>query len=181
MITEHRKAVIDFIQSIYMQEMENLVYSPFAAYSKFLILIQGIEFLGACQDFKPFDSEERHLSKKRFRKGMVLLGAKYNKYLDDNDEISFYRDFRCPMIHQFKHNQNKLTLATKSSVHGEDFHLKKNQKNQLYIVLEDFYEDIKIAATSLIIKIREGEFSVEKLSEPYLTIHSIEKLGIVST
>ncbi|QYH38181.1 hypothetical protein GYM62_04980 [Algoriphagus sp. NBT04N3] len=181
MITEHKRGVIDFIKTIYLQEMDDLVSYPEAAYSKFLILIQGVEFLGACQDPKPFDSEESGLSKKRFRKGMVLLGEKYKRFLDDIDEISFYRDFRCPMVHQFKHNQKKISLATKSGVNNGDVHLKMNENGQLYIVLEDFYQDIKTAAMILINQIEAGEYTITKLSEPYLTIHSIDELRIHTT
>lgn len=181
MITEHKKGVIEFIETVYMKEMDDLVCFPVAGYSKFLILIQGIEFLGACQDKKPFESEERGLSKKRFRKGMILLGAKYSGFLDDNNEISFYRDFRCPMIHQFKHNQSKITLATSEGVNHDEVHLKKSEKGQLYIVLEDFYKDIKQAAETLIGQIKQGKFSVEKLSEPYLTIHKMKELSFTTT
>ena len=161
--------------------MGDLVFYPNAAYSKFLILIQGIEFLGACQDAKPFNSEESGLSKKRFRKGMVLLGKKYSRFLDDVDEISFYRDFRCPMVHQFKHNQKLITLATKWGVNHQDLHLKRNENGQLYIVFEDFYEDIRAAAMLLIDQIEEGKYTVDKLSEPYLTTHSIDELKIHTT
>lgn len=178
MIKEHKKGVIDFIRAVYLQEMDDLVSVPEAAYSKFLILIQGIEFLGACQDEKPFDSEEKGLSKKRFRKGMLLLGKKYSRFLDDVDEISFYRDFRCPMIHQFKHNQKLITLATNWGVDNQDLHLKKNENGQLYIVFEEFYKDIREAAILLIDQIEAGEYKVEKLSEPYLTIHSIDEMRI---
>lgn len=181
MIETHKKGVIEFIETVYFQEMRDLVTYPEAAYSKFMILIQGIEFLGACQDDKPFDSEERKLSKARFRKGMVLLGEKYKDYLDDNSKISFYRDFRCPMIHQFKHNQKKITLATRDGINHQELHLKKNENDQLYIVLEDFYNDIENAALKLIDEIKEGKHDVNKLSEPYLTITSINELRIISS
>ncbi|GAB3233884.1 hypothetical protein J0A67_20725 [Algoriphagus aestuariicola] len=181
MITEHKQDVVDFIRSVFLSEMCELVSYKEAPYIKFLILIQGIEFLGACQDSKPFDSEERGLSKKRFRQGMLLLGKKYQGFLDDESEISFYRDFRCPMIHQFKHNQSKITLATRDGVNDQELHLKKNEKGQMYIVLEDFYADIEQAAFNLIRKIEAGEYTLEKLSEPYLTVQKIAEMQIISS
>lgn len=179
MITEHKKGVIEFIETVYMDEMDDLVCFPVAGYSKFLILIQGIEFLGACQDNHPFEKEG--LSKKRFRKGMVLMGEKYKKYLDEGDDVWFYGDFRCPMVHQFKHDQSKITLATREGVDHKEVHLTKNEKGQLYVVLEEFYADIKQAAQTLVEQIQEGEYSVEKLSEPYLTIHKIQELSFTTT
>lgn len=176
-ITEHRKGVIEFIKAVYLREMEDLVLFPGAAYSKFIILIQAIEFLGACQDDYPFEKERK--SKERFRKGMLLMGEKYQKFLDETDEIWFYKDFRCPMIHQFKHNQQKLALATKEGVKYKDVHLKWTEGGLLYIVFEDFYNDIKGAAQLLISQIGEGKYNVEKLSEPYLTITKIDELGFV--
>lgn len=181
MITEHKKGVIDFIRIVFMKEMSDLVYYPGGAYSKFMILIQGIEFLGACQDKEPFDSEIPGLSKIRFNNGMSLFGKKYMKFIGKKAEVNFYKDFRCPMIHQFKHNQKKITLATKKGVNNQDVHLKKNENGQLYIVLEDFYTDIFEAASKLIEKVESGKYSVEKLSEPYLTIHSIEELQYETT
>lgn len=129
MIIEHKQGVVEFISSVFLKEMSELVDFEEAPYIKFLILIQGIEFLGACQDRKPF--EESGHSEKRFKKGMLLLGEKYKNYLTKMDEIYFYRDFRCPMIHQFKHNQNKITLGTRHGVNDQDVHLTENEKGQL--------------------------------------------------
>ncbi|MDO8965116.1 hypothetical protein [Algoriphagus sp.] len=179
MITEHKKGVIEFIETVYLKEMMDLVEYPEAPYSKFLIIIQGIEFLGACQDNHIFEKEG--LSRKRFRKGMVLMGEKYCDFLDEVNEICFYRDFRCPMIHQFKHNQKKITLATKAGINYEELHLTKNENGQLYIVLEDFYADIQQAAQLLIEQINQGKYNLEKLSEPYLTIHKIEEMRFISS
>lgn len=179
MITKHKQGVVDFISSIFLKEMGELVDYKEAPYIKFLILIQGIEFLGSCQDNHPYD--KRGLSEKRFRKGMILLGEKYNRYLNDGDEIYFYRDFRNPMIHQFKHNQSKISLATRERINNQELHLKKNEIGQLYIVLEDFYSDIEKAALILIDKIKGGEYSLEKLSEPYLTVHKIDELSVTSS
>jgi len=60
-------------------------------------------------------------------------------------------------------------------------HFKMNENGQLYIVLEDFYQDIKTAAMILINQIEAGEYTITKLSEPYLTIHSIDELRIHTT
>lgn len=181
MITEHKKGVIDFIKSVFLQEMGDLVAYEEAPYIKFLILIQGIEFLGACQDEKPFDSEQKGLSRIRFNNGMSLFGKKYMGFIGEKAEINFYKDFRCPMIHQFKHNQKKITLATRYGVNDQDVHLTKNENGQLFIVLEDFYNDIEQAAFKLIERIEAGKFSVEKLSEPYLTIHKIDEMRIITS
>ena len=175
MITEHKQEVADFIGSVFLKEMGELVDFEEAPYIKFLLLIQGIEFLGACQDNKPF--EESGHSEKRFRKGMLLLGKKYENYLVKKDEIYFYRDFRCPMIHQFKHNQKKITLGTRHGVNHQDIHLTKNENGQLYIILEDFYDDIHDAAIDLIDMINAGKFTLNKLSEPYLIVHKIAELS----
>ncbi len=181
MITEHKKGVIEFIRTVYLEEMHDLVSYSSYPYTVFLILIQGIEFLGACQDSKPFDCEEKGLSKTRFNLGMSLLGKKYQKFVGKKAEVNFYKHFRCPMVHQFKHNQKKITLATKMGVDNQDFHLKKNENDQLYIVIENFYEDIESAALVLIRQIEKGKYTVEKLSKPYFTIHSIKEMRIASS
>ncbi|WP_268033302.1 hypothetical protein [Algoriphagus sp. PAP.12] len=132
-------------------------------------------------DSEPFDSEEPGLSKTRFNNGMSLLGKKYQEFIGKKAEINFYKDFRCPMVHQFKHNQKKITLATRIGVDHQQVHLSKNVKGLLYVVIEDFYEDIERAAKKLIKKIEGGEYDVLKLKNPYLTINKIDEMRQITT
>lgn len=178
-ITTSTQDVPQFIRTIFLEEMSTLINSEGAAYLKFLILIQGLEFLGACLDEEKF--EKRSLSEKRFNAGINLLGEKYSKFIQSGHHQNFYKFFRNPLIHQFKHDQSKITLATENSVLYMELHLTTNENGQLYVVLEPFYRDIKLAAERLIDEIQAGKFGVSKLKDPYLTIHTIEELQIQTT
>lgn len=178
-ITTSTQDVPQFIRTIFLQEMSTIINSEGAAYLKFLILIQGLEFLGACWDEDKF--EKRGLSEKRFNAGMNLLGEKYSKFIHSNNPQNFYFHFRNPMIHQFKHDQSKITLATENSIWYKELHLTTNENGQLYVVLEPFYRDIKGAAERLIGDIQSGKLAVSKLRDPYLTLHTIKELKIQTT
>lgn len=178
-ITKITQGVIEFVKSIFIDEMSQIVNYGGAAFLKFLILLQGIEFLGSCYDELPFS--ERGQSEIRFNRGLGKLGQKYFKYTQRGHHQYFYDFFRNPMIHQFKHDQRKITLATENSVWHEELHLTLNPEGRLYVVLEPFYVDIRLAAMELVDKIESGELKIDKLGDPYLTITTIGELKIQTT
>lgn len=178
-ITKRTLGVIEFVKTIFIDEMELIIKREGAAYLKFIILLQGIEFLGACYDDKDF--EKRGESEVRFNTGLAKLGEKYLKYTNKSHPQYFYNFFRCPMIHQFKHDQRKITLATENSIYFNNWHLTLNEDGQLYVVLEPFYRDLKDAAQKLILEIESGENRIVKLKNPFLTLHTIDGLQIVTS
>ena len=178
-ITKRTQGVLEFVEVLFLDEMEQIVRHEGAAFLKFLILLQGIEFLGSCYDSLPF--AERGQSEIRFNRGLGRLGHKYIKYTERGHHQYFYDFFRSPMIHQFKHDQRKITLATENSVWYEEVHLTLNPEGRVYVVLERFYEDIRRAAMDLIEQVKSGELKIDKLKDPYLTITTIEELRIQTT
>ena len=175
-ITKRTQDVMEFVQTIFMDEMEQIIEHEGAAFLKFIILLQGIEFLGSCYDSLPFS--ERGQSEIRFNRGLGKLGEKYTKYTQGGHHQYFYNFFRSPMIHQFKHDQKKITLATENSVCYQDVHLTLNPEGRLYVVLEQLYDDIRLAAQELIDKVKSGEIKIDKLKDPFLTITTIQDLQI---
>jgi len=178
-ITKRTQGVMEFVQTIFIDEMKQIIDEQGASFLKFLILLQGIEFLGSCYDDLPFS--KRGQSEIRFNRGLEKLGEIYIKYTQKGHHQYFYDFFRNPMIHQFKHDQSKITLATQNSVWYEELHLTLNREGRLYVVLESFYEDIRRAAIDLIDKVESGELKINKLGDPYLTITTIGDLQIQSS
>lgn len=178
-ITKRTQGVMEFVETIFLNEMGQIVNHKGAAFLKFLILLQGIEFLGACYDDDDFS--KRKESEARFNRGLSKLGEKYLKFTESGHHQYFYNFLRCPMIHQFKHDQSKITLGTENSVNYMDLHLKLNEDNRLYVILEPFYNDIRSAAKVLIEDIGSGKRNIAKIKNPFLTINTIEELQIQTT
>jgi hypothetical protein len=175
-IKKKQQDVADFLTAVFLKEMETLVTYSTTPYISFMPLIQGIEYLGAIQD--DHDFEKRYESECRFNKGLKLMG---DRYLDikskSGQKVDLYHDFRCPMIHQFRHEQSKITLTHRFNNPVIFEHLSFDWEDKLVIVLDDFYGDIKSAAEELIKKILLGEISHTKVKNPFLTLRTIEELA----
>lgn len=169
----------EFLEVLFLQELGSLIYTDGNAYLKFLIIIQGVEFLGACQDNYPFEMIKKGLPRRRFNRGLKLFSREYHQFTGEGEspEILFFEHFRSPMIHQFRPNQSKFRLSDRSSLfHQGGVHLSFDHQGRLIIVLEDFYEDFSDAVRSLMQKIEKGELIASKLTDPHITIESIRDL-----
>ena len=172
------KDAASFLKHFLVEELSQLIQTDGQPFLKFFPLITGMEFLGACYDDKPFN--EMNLSKKRFKKALSLMGAKYQPFNGSQQQTypCLYDDFRCPMIHQFRTNQDKIRL-TAVNYHDSDevksFHLKLN--DGVYIlVLEEFYEDFKEAVNNTISDIEDEKLLIDKLKDNHVVIRDMEIL-----
>ncbi|MFC3417170.1 hypothetical protein [Algoriphagus hitonicola] len=166
-----------FLEVLFLHELGGIIGSFGNAYLKFLLIIQGVEFLGACEDDKPFELYERKLPKDRFNKGLRNFRKEYHPFTGEGSSIKFFEDLRSPMVHQFRPNQSKFRLSerTSSDFQGE-LHLAFDHQGRLILVLEDFYEDFADAVRSVMRKIELGELNASKLTDPHITVESIRDL-----
>lgn len=174
-------SVIKTIETVFLEELKEIVYFDKAPYIKFLLIIQGIEYLGACLDELPFTSEKR--SEERFNKALKKLFDKiYHKYANKNAKVYFYQDLRCGMIHQFRVNQKKITFTTRKDANDIFLHLEKDQEGRIVFILEDFYEDFAKACQKTILLFKNKKLTNKKGEEEFITItHYEEPFFINST
>lgn len=164
-----------FLQVLFLQELGALVDSFSSAYLKFLLIIQGIEFLGACEDDYPFELYQKELPKKRFNKGLRNFRKDYHPFTGEASSIKFFEDLRSPMVHQFRPNQSKIRLSDRTSSYFQgELHLSYDHRGRLILVLEDFYQDFADAVKSVMQKIESGQLNASKLTDPHITIESIQ-------
>lgn len=179
-LTEDQQNSIEYrplIVSEFLETLGEIIGIKGNAYLKFLLIIQGIEFLGACVDDQPFDLYERKLPKDRFNRGLRNFRKEYHLFTGEGSSIKFFEDLRSPMVHQFRPNQSKFRLSDQTSIHWQGgLHLSFDQNQRLILVLEDFYEDFVDAVKSVMRKIESGELNASKLTDPHITIESIRDL-----
>lgn len=175
--------VVRFLETLFLQEMGDLVNSGGNSFIKFLLIIQGIEFLGACEDKHPFEMNQellrKNLPRKRFNRGLKFFRKEYHQFTGEGEsvQIKFFEDLRSTMVHQFRPNQTKIRLSDRASVFGEEvLHLAMDHQNRLILVLEDFYHDFAKAVKLLMQKIESGEINASKLTDTHITIESIQDL-----
>lgn len=177
---EHRPVVAArFMEVLFLNELSNIIYFSGNAYLKFLPIIQGIEFLGACEDNHPFEIYKKELPRKRFNRGLKHFKKVYHQFSGEGEspQISFFEDLRSPMVHQFRPDQKKIRLSDRSAISVEgNFHLSYDHEGRLILVLEDFYDDFAQAVKVVMKKIETGEINTAKLTDPHITIESIQDL-----
>ena len=149
---------LDTIDAVIIKELDVIINNCNGApFIKFLLLVTAIEFLGASADQHPFnvneieDSKRSRITTKRFRDGLKLLGKKYEKYAKANSNIDLYHDLRCGMVHNLKPTDNRIRLSEKRhQTNGIPENFYEHTDGSIFIILEDFYSDIKNAAIKLI-------------------------------
>lgn len=118
--------VSETINAILINEFKSIIFNhEGVAYSKFLLLAVGIEYLGACLDNFPFNKPKE--SEKRFNRALKkLFDKKYHKYAKKSARIYLFEDFRCGFVHQFRPSGKiALTHSHESKREGTK-HLKNN-------------------------------------------------------
>lgn len=172
---EYRPLIVsEFLETLFLEELGGIIGIYGNAYLKFLLIIQGIEFLGACEDNFPFELYQKELPKKRFNKGLRNFKKEYHPFTGEGSSIKFFEDLRSPMVHQFRPNQSKFRLSDRTSSYFQgELHLAFDHQGRLILVLEDFYEDFADAVRSVMRKIEAGELNASKLTDPHITIESI--------
>ncbi|GAB3420711.1 hypothetical protein [Niabella aquatica] len=175
------KNVADFLQHFLITDLRALIIQPGQPFLKFLPVICGIEFLGACYDEMPFNSEKVGVSRKRFKKGIDLMGTIYKKFDGSQKQKHpcLYENFRCPMVHQFRTDQDRFRLTSIKSHYDEEevrkWHLQKNDAAYI-IVLEQLYDDFALAVKNTINDIQKNLLVIDKLKETHVIIRDMEIL-----
>ncbi len=144
---------INIIENVILRELKTIVYSADCAsapYIKFLMIANCIEFIGACWDVHEYD--EKNISETRFNNCLKkYFPKKYHKYAKERTPINLYDHFRCGMVHQLR-PLGAINLTQRN--HGFDNLEEKGGK--LYLVLEDFYDDLASASQKFINSAKTG-------------------------
>ena len=142
-----------FLDKLLIQDIRKLIDSG-QEYVALVIMSQSIETLGAFLDAKPFRAKAQ--SKKRFN--MALKKLFPYKYRKANDKFFLYDKLRNHIAH---------ILIPSARVHIiKDATLAKHMdvtKGTLYISIEDFYTDVKLATEQLIKMIDNEELKYKRL------------------
>jgi hypothetical protein len=181
--------IIQTIEAVLIGEIGGLIYpegkgqkdvfvqtSPFI---KFLPIICSIEFLGAVYDEHPFDTtrlDNEKIVETRFKKGLKELFPKqYLPFTKESHKNYFYTKLRCAMVHQLKPGKGISFTTRRESFEDGHKHLTENSTGVLILVLEDFYDDLKLAAEKIIRHIKSNKITNKKGEQTFLAIHSVQK------
>jgi hypothetical protein len=180
-------SIIETLKEIIIGQVGELVYpegkkSPdifqqSAAYIKFLPITACIEFMGACYDEQPFETtriDKQSIVETRFNTALKkLFNKKYHPFANANNDYYFYMNLRNSMIHQLRPRSGIAFTTRKESLEDKTEHLKvinNSGKDWLILVLEDFYDDLKIAAEKLIRSFENGTLTNKKGENSFLNI-----------
>ncbi|HRN41379.1 MAG TPA: hypothetical protein PK649_04800 [Vicingus sp.] len=157
------------IQTVIQGEIKELINFNGAPFIKFQLIVTAIEFLGACMDQHEFSKNEE--SESRFNNAIIkLFPKKYHKYAKKDTEINLFRDLRCGMIHKLCPLTTKIRLTERRHLQ-ENANINSSEiKGDLYLVLEDFYEDLDAACEKLKTRNRKNKLPTKKMEQPYITV-----------
>lgn len=167
---------ITALQQLLCVDLKQIVYTTGAPYLKFLLIVNAIEFLGAHFDSLPYEKPKQ--SEDRFNDALKkLFNNKYLKYSKSGADIYFYEDLRCGLVHQFRPTKSEIHLTTRiEAKQQEHFHLQE-EKGHIYLVLEDFYDDLEKAAENFIKKANAGATPSSKHKETFINVYKTSEGG----
>jgi hypothetical protein len=160
----------EIVENVILRELKTIIYSPETAsapYIKFILIANSIEYLGACGDKHPF--EETGHSEERFKDALTkFFPSNYNQFAKADSPFYLYEKFRCPMLHAFRPS-DKIDLTERNRGHH---HLQVDkEKQKLYLVLEDFYDDLEKAAKKFVEAVSKGTIPDKtKVEKPFLRV-----------
>lgn len=163
----------EIVENVILRELKTIIYSAetsSAPYIKFILIANAIEFLGACADKHPF--EETGHSEQRFKDALTKFFPDiYKQFAKAASSFYLYANFRCPMVHAFRPSI-KIDLTERNKGFR---HLAVDQEQQkVYLVLEDFYDDLEKAAKKFIEAISKGAVADKsKVVRPFLKVATI--------
>lgn len=157
-------SILQIIQGVIVGEVGCLIYpegtkSPDVfqqsnAYIKFLPVVSCIEFLGACYDEFPFETQrmsQKDIVEDRFNKALKeLFDKKYLPFSKGNHRYYLYKKLRCTMIHQLRPGKGVMFTTRKEAIEDGNSHLTEDEQGHLILVLEDFFDDLQKAALKLV-------------------------------
>jgi hypothetical protein len=162
--------ISDFIGKVIVCELKKIIEVGGFHYLGFLLVAVSIECLGAFFDKNPI--EENGHSEDRFKKGLKLFPDKYKQYRNSGNRYYLYNQLRNGMIHQLRPlGRLELTHRNETNTNGYK-HLQKigeGDNEQLVLVIEDFYSDLKKACNALIKKAESGK-SQKDLKKKFINV-----------
>ena len=129
----------EFIDKVIFKEMYKIICKYGFHYLGFTLIATAIEFSGALLDTaNPFIKTNR--AEDRFKLAMKYFPRPYNK--DKRLPKRIYELFRCGMCHIMAPACGiELTHRKEAAFNGYS-HLKKDNKGNIVLVVEDLYEDL---------------------------------------
>lgn len=160
--------VEETINNVILGEIKQLIEFKEAPFIKFQLIVTSIEFLGACLDQHDF-ADNSH-SEERFNTCLNKLFPKvYKKYAKNDSSISLYKELRCGMIHKLKPLSSKVRLTERRHIKNQKVHMEESN-GDLYIVLEDFFDDLVRACNKLKELSSKKKLPTQKMKQGYIII-----------
>lgn len=166
----------EFINEFLIKSIGKLVDAEFHYYS-FIIIGQGIEFLGSLFDDQPFD---KHIPDGYRFKNALSKNLFPNSFYKQNQDW-LYNNFRCSLIHQIRPSEELLLTSNSINKYPEEKHLKKLEgSDKRVIIIELLYRDFKKACEKVIkmIERKDSQLDQAKIVENYLNIFSVDLNGV---
>ena len=156
---EHLDIIINDVQKMIDNNID---------FNAFIIITLGIEYLGNFSDEKDFTEFKQ--SEIRFKNGLNYF--KGNWY-QNNKELLF-KGLRGPLIHQYRPGEKiRLSSCCNQNATIKD-NLEKDESGNTILILEQFFEDYKVAVETFKKKIETNHsLNKEKLEVQYSMVSSI--------
>jgi hypothetical protein len=163
--------VDELIQIVLIDEFKALVYTHEFHYLSFVLICNGIEFLGACLDDKQeFTKQGR--SGKRFRNAIKeLFPEKYDSLNQKKEDFDLYNIMRNALTHTLIPS-SRIGLTHRAEASKENVeHLSLSENgHQITLICEDFYNDFEKACNEVIRRVHKKEFKHRKMYIPCMII-----------
>lgn len=160
-----------FIENILIDQIGELIDKGFH-YFAFLLICQGIEYLGCFFDHLPFDA--KNMSEKRFKKGLKEL---FKNSFYKNNLTWLYTNLRGSMVHQLRPSRNIILTSNTLNKCPLSKHLKLENDQRIFVI-EAFYKDFHKACQRLLKMFETKKYLLlsgkDKYLEEYLNIFDIE-------
>lgn len=146
----------NLIREVILNDFDRIMKIPGSTISKFLLIVVGIEYLGACLDKQDMKATAR--GEKRFNLAMLkLFPKKYHHFLKKEAVPNLYRDFRCPVIHQFKPEKSIILCSADEQPANNFRHLSYHPDGSLVLIAEEFFNDLTGACNEMILRLGDRE------------------------
>jgi len=163
-------SVKKFIEDVLINQIGTLIDQGFH-YFAFILICQGIEYLGNFYD--PLDFDNHNMSGNRFK---IALSRLFKNSFYKHNLTWLYENLRCNIVHQIRPSGD--ILLTSNSLNGCPLrkHLRLENDKRIFVI-EVFYNDFCKACYKLLKKFETGKFinlsGKAKFSETYLNIFNI--------
>jgi len=164
-------SVKKFIKDILINQIGKLIDQGFH-YFAFILICQGIEYLGNFYDTLDFDNH--NMCENRFK---IALSKLFKKDFYKHNLTWLYKNLRCNIVHQIRPSGD--ILLTSNSPNGclLSKHLRLENGKRIFVI-EVFYNDFCKACYKLLKKFETKKYihlpGKAKFSETYLNIFNID-------